>query len=110
MVVLLVTVPGCKRFTLYIMSACSDELIPFFISHLDFMVLFSFSAPLSCLLHLHDNLLGRGTVSSVFGVNLIVRIQVLTMIQLCRYLDHLDQYSSTNPVLTLCELLNLLCD
>jgi hypothetical protein len=69
MVVLLVMAPGCKRFTLYIMSACSDELILFFISHLDFMVLFSFSAPLSCLLHLHDNLLGRGTVSSVFGVN-----------------------------------------
>jgi hypothetical protein len=69
MVVLLVTVPGCKRFTLYIMSACSDELIPFFISHLDFMVLFSISAPLSCLLHPHDNLLGRGTVSSIFGVN-----------------------------------------
>jgi hypothetical protein len=45
MVVLLVMVPGCKRFTLYIMSACSDGLTLFFISHLDFMVLFSFSAP-----------------------------------------------------------------
>jgi hypothetical protein len=78
-------IPGCKGF--YIISMCFDELILFFIDHLVFMVVFSFSTLLSHLLHLHDNLLG---MSSVYGVHSNCASQVLPTIQFCKCLDHFD--------------------